>query len=137
MLEELGVEGIALMLLIDASAAKGLAGRIGTWSVRHIEVTQLWLQDNVSRGAIKVRKIAGGENRADAMTKHVGREELVKHIEGAGMKVMHGRSEAAPCLVGSVGRESGIVGTRRCHRRQRRNQALQHQNQWQQGHLRQ
>ena len=45
MLEELGVKGATLVLLTDASAAKGMANRIGTGKVRHIEVHQLWLQE--------------------------------------------------------------------------------------------
>ena len=55
----------------DASAAKGIASRTGLGKVRHIEVSQLWLQDHVSTGKIKVNKVDGGDNLADTLTKHV------------------------------------------------------------------
>ena len=61
MLEEVGIEGVRLELLTDASAAKAMAGRVGAGKVRHMEVTQLWLQDRVSRGEIRVKKVAGGK----------------------------------------------------------------------------
>ena len=41
----------------DASAAIGIANRIGIGKVRHIEVCQLWLQDKVRRGDIKIVKL--------------------------------------------------------------------------------
>ena len=53
------MDGGKLELLTDASAAKGMAGRIGAGKVRHIEVSQLWLQDKVSRGELRVRKVGG------------------------------------------------------------------------------
>ena len=36
----------------DASAAKGIASRRGLGKVRHIDVSQLWLQDRVNKGEI-------------------------------------------------------------------------------------
>jgi hypothetical protein len=40
----------------DASAAKGIASRRGLGKIRHIELSQLWLQDRVSRGELTIRK---------------------------------------------------------------------------------
>ena len=93
---------VSLELLTDASAAKAMAGRVGTGKVRHMEVTQLWLQDKVGRGEIRVKKVAGGENRADALTKYVGKEDIDRHLEAAGMVVVEGRSGATPGLVGAI-----------------------------------
>ena len=47
-MQEMGVhlEG-AIELNSDASAAIGISNRVGSGKVRHIEVTQLWLQDQV------------------------------------------------------------------------------------------
>ncbi len=36
----------------DASAAKGIAPRKGLGKFRHIDVSQVWLQDRVSKGGI-------------------------------------------------------------------------------------
>ena len=36
----------------DATAARGIAMRRGMGKVRHIEVSQLWVQDRVARGDI-------------------------------------------------------------------------------------
>ena len=48
--------------------------------VRHIEICQLWLQEKVSNGDIVVEKVDTKENVADALTKHVSREDLEKHM---------------------------------------------------------
>ena len=58
----------------DASAAIAIASRIGLGKVRHIEVCQLWLQEKVRRGEIKIVKVGTHENIADALTKYVKQE---------------------------------------------------------------
>ena len=45
-MRDLGIK-TTIQLLTDASAAKGIANRMGLGKVRHIEVTQLWLQQNL------------------------------------------------------------------------------------------
>ena len=59
----------------DASAAIGIANRIGIGKVRHIEVNQLWLQDKVSKKEITI-KVPTEENLADALTKPVKAEVI-------------------------------------------------------------
>ena len=80
----------------DASAAKGIANRTGLGKMRHLEVTQLWLQDKVRNGDIAVQKVDGKINRADAGTKHVTREELERTLRWLGCHKEHGRHELAP-----------------------------------------
>ena len=41
----------------DASAAIGMASRLGLGKVRHIEVTQLWIQEKVYKKEILLKKI--------------------------------------------------------------------------------
>ena len=94
-LEDLGVK-LKLELKTDASAAKGIAQRLGLGKVRHLEVSQLWLQQKVANGEIRVIKVPGGENRADALTKHVSREVLKEHIRGVGGEVIQGRHGLMP-----------------------------------------
>ena len=72
---DLGWE-MGLKVHSDASAAIGIAMRRGVGKVRHIEVHQLWLQDRVGRGDLKIEKVKGERNPADSLTKHVEREKL-------------------------------------------------------------
>ena len=44
-------------LYSDASAAIGIANRLGAGKVRHIEVCQVWVQDMVSSGKLGINKI--------------------------------------------------------------------------------
>ena len=68
----------------DASAAIGIASRIGIGKVRHIEVSQLWVQEKVSEGRISVEKVGTNHNLADALTKYVDKDKLEHHIKHAG-----------------------------------------------------
>ena len=45
-----------IVLCSDSSAAKGIANRRGLGKLRHIELSELWLQDQVNRGRIVVAK---------------------------------------------------------------------------------
>ena len=64
----------------DASAAKGIASRRGSGKARHIEVSQLWVQDKVAQGVLKIQKIATSENIADHLTKYLNQEGVTSHI---------------------------------------------------------
>ena len=47
--EDMGVSLRVIVVKTDASAAKGIASRRGLGKVRHIDVSQLWLQDRVNK----------------------------------------------------------------------------------------
>ena len=64
----------------DASAAIGIVNRIGLGRVRHIGVTQLWAQENVSKGEIVVTKATAEENMAHALTKFGSKEIMSAHL---------------------------------------------------------
>ena len=51
---------------------KGIACRRGLDKVRHIEATQLWVQEKVQKKEIEIEKVKTEENLAGAMTKYVG-----------------------------------------------------------------
>jgi len=91
----------AICVKSDASAAIGIANRIGIGKVRHIEVNQLWLQDKVSKKEIIIEKVPTEENLADALTKPVKAEIIRKHIEGIGAEVRTDRHRLAPKVVQS------------------------------------
>ena len=61
---------------IDASAAVGIATRRGIGRVRHIELNELWLQDQIARKRICIEKIEGKENISDSLTKHCKAERI-------------------------------------------------------------
>ena len=66
----------SLTLKTDASAAVGIALRKGLGKVRHIEVSQLWLQEKVSEGKVKIEKVDGCVNISDHLTKHLDAKKL-------------------------------------------------------------
>ena len=49
-------------------------------------------------GDIEVTKIGAGDNLADALTKHVESEILVKHMKGLGMWIESGRHVLMPAV---------------------------------------
>ena len=59
---------LPLILKTDASAARGVLMRQGVGKVRHLQVKQLWLQENVAAGELTIAKIPRVENYADALT---------------------------------------------------------------------
>ena len=58
-----------LGLKSDASAAVGITQRVGLGRVRHLAVADLWVQQRVQRGEVRICKVPGKENAADFMTK--------------------------------------------------------------------
>ena len=85
-----------IVLKSDASAAIGISNRIGSGKIRHIEVTQLWLQDKVSQKSITLEKVGTDENLADALTKGVDAAAIQHHLRGVGIEVRDDRHRLAP-----------------------------------------
>ena len=82
----------------DATAAIGISNRVGAGKVRHIEDTQLWLQDKVSQKIITLEKVKSEDNLADALTKGVDAAAISKHLEGVGIELREDRHRLAPAL---------------------------------------
>ena len=87
---------VTLELKSDASAAIGIARRRGVGKVRHIEVNQLWIQDRVFRGDLKLTKVPGQSNLADGLTKYISSDQIKSHMFGSSQHVSEGRHENAP-----------------------------------------
>ena len=66
--------------------------------MRHIEVTQLWLQEKVRTKVIKVNKVGTEDNLSDALTKGLDATGIQKHLEGVGIEVRSDRHAIAPEL---------------------------------------
>ena len=71
-----------ISLCSDASAAIGIASRVGIGKLRHIEVNQLWLQGKVAAGDITLHKVATEANLADALTKASDSYVVQFHVAG-------------------------------------------------------
>ena len=96
MLMDLGVTEGRIILKTDASAALGVAQRLGIGKIRHIEVNQLWLQEKVYEGDIIVEKVSTDENLADALTKPLTNEGIIQHVLGLGYEMRQDRHRLAP-----------------------------------------
>ena len=85
-----------ITLYTDSSAAKGISSRRGLGKVRHVELNQLWLQDQVARGRIAVRKLRGEDNFSDSLTKHSCAERIRQTMRGTLQKITPGRHPIMP-----------------------------------------
>ena len=82
--EGLGVQSLAIdlgwsfrvVVHTDSSTAKSVAGRRGRGRMRHVELKYLWVQEAVSKGRIRMRKVPGYHNPADILIKPEERREL-------------------------------------------------------------
>lgn len=88
--------------LTDATTGKAIAMRRGIGKLRHLETTQLWVQERVERENIEIAKIRNTVNSADLLTKHLSQSEVKEVLENIECGWMEGRSDIAPTLVGQV-----------------------------------
>ena len=96
-LQDMGIQ-YDVVLYTDSSAAKGMSSRRGLGKVRHIELNQRWLQDQVARGKIEVRKIKGEDNISDSLTKHSNPERIKQTMRGTRQNIVHGRHSIMPSV---------------------------------------
>ena len=66
--------------------------------VRHLDVKELWVQERVNAGDIKLNKVPGEENIADLMTKHLDRAQIDAIMDRLSIQRMAGRHRLAPAL---------------------------------------
>ena len=84
----------------DSSAAIGIARRRGLGKVRHLDVTDLWIQEQIRARRVTLVKVDGDANQADALTKYVDRTKLASALDLMSMKKMEGRAASAPRAMG-------------------------------------
>ena len=84
----------------DATAALGICRRRGLGKIRHLDVTDLWCQEQVRIGAVTLHKVLGSENPADIMTKYVDAATIVKMMKHMNLHPMEGRAAIAPAAAG-------------------------------------
>ena len=85
-----------IKILTDATTGKSIASRRGLGKLRHIDVSNLWIQEQVMKGAIAVIKIKNTYNSADIGTKHLDRTTMEACLEQMEFCAVLGRSELAP-----------------------------------------
>ena len=60
--------------------------------MRHVKVSNLWIQELVEEGEIEVKKVWGSENIADTFTKNLPQKILDKHLENMNLEFREGRA---------------------------------------------
>ena len=58
--------------------------------LRHIHTPSLWLQQQVVRKTLHVRKIAGSRNGSDIGTKHLDQTAIAKCLAELGLEIRQG-----------------------------------------------
>ena len=84
----------------DATAAIGIARRRGMGKIRHLDCSDLWIQEKIRNKQITIHKVLGTDNPADAFTKYVNQEILNKSMSTIGMRHLKGRPACAPDTLG-------------------------------------
>ena len=96
--EEMGITFEKPMVFNSDASAAIVWNRIGTGQIRHLKVSQLWLQQEVLDKVISLVKVATDDNLADALTKGVDRAALEFHAAGVGMELRSDVRSLAPIL---------------------------------------
>ena len=88
----------ALTIRTDASTALGVCRGRGLGNIRHLATANLWIQERLRTRDFVLEQVAGQENVADSLTKHVDEATLNKHLQAMDLQEEHGRAESAPTL---------------------------------------
>ena len=116
MAADLGVEfSQSIAIKSDASAAIGISNRIGIGKIKHIEVTQLWLQEKVANGEIVIHKVPTESNLADALTKAVDAQTIQTHVSGINAERLCDRHPLRPSLDDEEEDEGGGAEEEECN----------------------
>ena len=88
---ELGFSALSNVVKIgtDSSAAKSFVSRRGLGKMRHLEIRDLWLQQEVLNKKVVVSKVAGEENPADLMTKILGMADITSRLAHMNIRIIN------------------------------------------------
>ena len=92
---------LPLRVLSDATAAIGIARRKGIGKIRHLDATDLWIQDVIRSGRISLDKVLGASNPADILTKYVEKRALDMALPKMNLWPTAGRPASAPVAMGA------------------------------------
>ena len=76
---------VEMVAFTDSSSCLALSQRLGVGRAKHLDVRQLWIQNEVKKGEVQVRKIPTELNLADLNTKRLSksRREFLLYLIGA------------------------------------------------------
>ena len=83
--EDLGFK-MDIELKFDANATIGMLHRTDLGKMRHVDVSELWLQSVVKNKKILLKKVLGTRNPADMMTKYLGVQESGGYMSELGFE---------------------------------------------------
>ena len=83
-----------LRIEVDTYAAIGILRKRGFGKQRHIEVEELWMQQELKRGKLTIRKVKGTENTADVGTKAVTKDALEYYLWKMGVESIEEAGDA-------------------------------------------
>ena len=92
---------LKLRVFSDATAAIGIALRKGLGRIRHLDCTDLWIQDTIRSGRISLEKVLGTSNPADILTKYVEKKALDMALAEMNLLPTAGRPVSAPAAMGT------------------------------------
>ena len=75
----------------DAPAAIAAVRRKGVGRMRHVSVADFWVQEQVAKKKMILRKISTEDKRADILTNHVKKDTVMKHLENMGFGIRWSR----------------------------------------------
>ena len=85
---EVGEIKTEMVLGTDSSAAKSFVSMRGLGRMRHIEVRDLCLKEEVEKESVKIEKVRGDENPADLMTNCFGKADIEERLSRMWVEVM-------------------------------------------------
>ena len=80
------------ILLTDSSAALAVTQRRGCGKLRHVRIGHLWVQEANAAGTIEFGKVAGAENPADLLTKHLAAPKATPLFHSLGQNAEAGEA---------------------------------------------
>ena len=84
MARELGVHLDNMELQVDANAAIGVIGRQGLGTLRHLDLSDLWLQSAVRRKQVNPENVQSKNNMADLGTGVLEKDKIDRHMKNLG-----------------------------------------------------
>lgn len=84
----------------DATAAIGICRRTGLGKIRHLDCTDLWIQEAIRSKKFTINKADGILNPADVLTKYVDKQGLEVAMKHLGMPRLEGRLTCSPAATG-------------------------------------
>ena len=96
-MEESGIKA-RLVIRSDAVAAIGIVKREGLGRIRHLAVSQLWVQEEIREGVFALHKCPGERNPADLCAKYLNGARIEHYLRMLRIFSETGRAVSAPAL---------------------------------------